>query len=206
MRWLQERPSREERQRITALLESNGIPVYVADSPQGLAQGMYVCLDAQYNDAVALLHNPDHKVAVRVDVNDFYQQLEKAQRQSPLSVPVAISIVAALLTIVVVVIAFIISRAHGATMASLPANVREALVALCAPCEFADYDAPWNSTDLVLDGIPQRHLRRIEHMGASWLIEYDHGLHAHTVIFELEPTVHVGNDSSCDPAEKRCEW
>jgi hypothetical protein len=99
---------------------------------------------------------------------------------------------------------------HGATMAVLPANVREALLALCAPCEFADYDAQWNSTDIVLDRTPQRHLRRIEHTGASWLIEYDHGgrgLHTHTVVFELEPSVHVGRGSSCNPATvTRCEW
>lgn len=99
---------------------------------------------------------------------------------------------------------------HGAAMASLPANVREALLALCAPCKFADYDAEWNSTDLVLDDSPQRRLRRIEHIGESWLIEYDHGgrgLHAHTVVFESEPSMHVGSGSSCIPsAEKKCEW
>jgi hypothetical protein len=98
---------------------------------------------------------------------------------------------------------------HGAALKSLPVNVREALLALCAPCEFADYDAPWNPSD-VLDGRPQRHLRRIEHIGASWLVEYDHGgrgLHTHTVVFELEPNIHVGRGSSCNPTEeKRCEW
>ena len=101
-------------------------------------------------------------------------------------------------------------HANGAAMASLPVNVRDALLALCAPCEFADYDAPWNSTDVLLDGRPQRHLRRIEHTGTSWLIEYDHGgrgLHKHTVIFDAEPSLHVGSGSSCSPSvEKRCEW
>jgi hypothetical protein len=95
-------------------------------------------------------------------------------------------------------------------MASLPGNVREALLALCAPCEFADYDAEWNSTDLVLDRTPQRHLNRIEHTGTAWLIEYDHGgrgLHKHTVVFELEPSIHIGSGGSCNPtAVNRCEW
>ena len=97
----------------------------------------------------------------------------------------------------------------AASMASLPVSVREALLALCTPCEFADYDAPWNPTD-VLDGRPRRHLRKIEHTGDSWLIEYDHGgigLHTHTVVFELQPTIHIGSRSSCNPAtEANCEW
>src|SRR5689334_15204524 len=99
---------------------------------------------------------------------------------------------------------------HGATMAALPANVREALLALCTPCEFPDYDARWHSTEVVLARTPQRNLKGIEDTGASWVIEYDHGgrgLHTHRVVFELEPSVHVGSGSSCTPATvTRCEW
>ena len=102
------------------------------------------------------------------------------------------------------------AEAQGqAAMSSLPVAVREALLALCTPCDFADENAPWNPTD-VLDGRPRRHLTRIEQMQSKWLIQYDHGgiaTHTHTVIFELEPNIHVGRGSSCDPAGARsCEW
>ena len=96
-----------------------------------------------------------------------------------------------------------------ASMESLPVNVRKALLDLCRQCEFADAGAPWNRTDMVPDERPQRHLRRIEHTEQGWLIEYDHGgyfPHEHTVVFELEPTVHVGRGSSCNPTETKCEW
>jgi hypothetical protein len=96
-----------------------------------------------------------------------------------------------------------------ASMSSLPVAVRSALLALCAPCQFADYDAAWNPTD-VLTARPQRHLTRVVHTGSSWLIEYDHGglgTHKHIVIFVLEPTIHIGAGSSCDSMSRRvCEW
>jgi len=95
------------------------------------------------------------------------------------------------------------------SMSALPVTVREALLALCAPCEFADSGARWNPTD-VLDGRPQRRLSRAEQTASGWLIQYDHGgrgRHIHTVVFELEPDVHVGKGSDCVPsAETRCEW
>ena len=98
----------------------------------------------------------------------------------------------------------------AASMTQLPTDVREALLALCAPCQFADYDAPWNATDVLKEGRPQRHLRRIEQRQGGWLIEYDHGgrgLHRHTVIFETLAAVHIASGSSCNPtSEKKCEW
>ena len=101
------------------------------------------------------------------------------------------------------------AQQHSPSMASLPVGIRKALLQLCAPCEFADYDAPWNPTD-VLDGRPRRHLKRIEHTGDSWLIEYDHGgigLHTHIVIFGLRPSIYIASGSSCDPlTTPSCEW
>ena len=94
-------------------------------------------------------------------------------------------------------------------MSSLPVGVRSALVALCAPCQFADSNSPWNPTD-VLDARPRRHLTKIVHTGSSWLIEYDHGgigTHKHVVVFEQEPNIHLGAGSSCGSMDRRvCEW
>lgn len=83
MRWLQERPADDELARIRSLLEENGIPLYEAHSPRGANQGIYVCLDEQYDDAVALLRNPSHKVTAPIDVEDFYRKLAEAERKSP---------------------------------------------------------------------------------------------------------------------------
>jgi hypothetical protein len=97
----------------------------------------------------------------------------------------------------------------SASMSELPASVREALLGLCAPCEFADSDAPWNSTD-VLNGRPQRRLAKTEKTASGWRVEYDHGgrgRHSHVVVFEFEPAIHVAEGSSCLPAVRvDCEW
>jgi hypothetical protein len=95
------------------------------------------------------------------------------------------------------------------SMSSLPAAVREALSGLCAPCEFADSDAPWNATD-VLNGRPQRRLVKTEETASRWRIEYDHagrGRRTYIVVFELEPRIHVAGGSSCLSAVRvDCEW
>jgi hypothetical protein len=97
----------------------------------------------------------------------------------------------------------------AASISSLPDSIRTALLALCESCRFADYDAPWNPTD-VIDGNPRRRLTRIVDRGSSWLIQYDHGgiaTHSHTVIFDMEPRIHVGEGSDCVPSrENECEW
>ena len=93
-------------------------------------------------------------------------------------------------------------------MSSLPLAVRDALRELCAPCEFADSDAPWNPTD-VINGRPQRRLLMASETASGWRIEYDHGgrgRHTHVVVFELEPSIHVAEGSSCLPALRHCEW
>jgi hypothetical protein len=96
-----------------------------------------------------------------------------------------------------------------ASMSSLPVAARQALLELCAPCEFADYDGSWNSTDF-LDGRPQRHLKKTVQTASGWLIEYEHGgraQHGHVVVFELEPRIQVVAGSSCVPAPGvECEW
>jgi hypothetical protein len=99
--------------------------------------------------------------------------------------------------------------AADATMSALPTEVQQVLLSLCAPCSFADFDAPWNYSD-VINGLPQRHLTKIVQEGSKWHIQYDHGgyaPHPHTVVFELKPTPHIVEGSSCLPSQKiKCEW
>jgi len=70
-----------ERQRIRDLLESRGIPVFEQQgrwTPAGRA--LFVCINEQYDDAVALLANADHEVRDPVDIEQF----EKAERTTGL--------------------------------------------------------------------------------------------------------------------------
>ena len=111
MRWLQEEPAPEELDRITELLERNGVPIYVsARLPRGGPSGLFVCLDEQYDDAVALLRNPHHKVTNPVDVADYYERMDEAVRQSPLSMPTMISIIVAMVIIVAIIV---VVRTHA---------------------------------------------------------------------------------------------
>lgn len=70
-----------ERQRIRDLLEGRGIPVFEEQgrwTPAGRA--LFVCINAQYDDAIALLANENHEVRDPVDVTQF----ENAERTSGL--------------------------------------------------------------------------------------------------------------------------
>jgi hypothetical protein len=66
------------RAEIVARLESRGIPVYV-DSLSAFRNpgrgAIFVCLDAQYADAVALLRDENHIVAEPVDVEAFWKKV-----------------------------------------------------------------------------------------------------------------------------------
>jgi hypothetical protein len=99
--------------------------------------------------------------------------------------------------------------AADASMSALPIEVQQALLSLCAPCSFADFDAPWNHSDII-NGLPQRHLTKIVQKGSRWFIQYDHGgfgLHSHTLVFEPKPTPHIVEGSSCLQSQKiQCEW
>ena len=96
-----------------------------------------------------------------------------------------------------------------ASISVLPPEVGRALTSLCSPCVFANSDGPWNATDVVGDGLPQRRLVKTEKRGSDWFVQYQHGgfaTHNHTVVFSLAPTVHLANGSSCIPAQAACEW
>jgi hypothetical protein len=96
------------------------------------------------------------------------------------------------------------------SMAAIPPDVMNALVDLCRPCSFADFNAPWNATDVISDDLPRRRLVRVEHSDSEWHIEYEHGgrgRHTHAVTFGVYPKLHFVRGSSCEPAkERRCEW
>ena len=80
MRLLAYIDSREERGRIANLLESRGIPVFCSNSIRAIrTPPIFVCLDAQYDDAVALLSNSEHEVAQPVDVEAFRRAEADAQ-------------------------------------------------------------------------------------------------------------------------------
>lgn len=89
MRLLFESGSTDELDNTKALLESNGIPVFISSEETflmrpgftGYKKGLWVCLDEQYRDALALLKNPDHQVAQSVDVEAFHRELEASKRQ-----------------------------------------------------------------------------------------------------------------------------
>ena len=65
------------------LLNNRGIATYarsIGGSRTGTALGadIFVCLDAQLEDAVALLSDPEHEVAQPIDVAEFNQALATA--------------------------------------------------------------------------------------------------------------------------------
>jgi hypothetical protein len=75
MRLLQYVHDATERDRISILLESRGIPVFCQDNIPTIRNptrgAVFVCINAQYDDAVALLANEDHEVRQPVDVEEF---------------------------------------------------------------------------------------------------------------------------------------
>jgi hypothetical protein len=68
----------DERTRVANLLESHGVPVFWQGGLSfGLSRyALFVCLDEQYSDALALLTNENHEVRNPVNIEQF----EKAER------------------------------------------------------------------------------------------------------------------------------
>ena len=77
-------------------------------------------------------------------------------------------------------------RVHLVTsMSQIPAPVVEALKELCGGCDFADFDAPWNPTDVAND-LPTRRIVQAGYSDEIWFVQYDHGgrgRHSHTAVF-----------------------
>jgi len=61
---------------LVGLLEDNGIPIFQKTRSGKLTYQahIWVCLDSQFDDAVALKRNPDHEVREPVDVKSYYEQ------------------------------------------------------------------------------------------------------------------------------------
>jgi hypothetical protein len=72
---------------ILGVLRDKGIPAFtkVAGSPWVAPYqiAIFVCIDAQYEDASAVLRNPEHLVKMPVDVAEF-EELAKKQDVMPL--------------------------------------------------------------------------------------------------------------------------
>jgi len=105
MRLLAYVQSLEERDRIAGLMESNGIPVFHDTSGRTVLIStipIFVCIDAQYDDAVALLANGEHEVAEPVDVAAF----RRAERSAE---PVVLKGAAFALLAVVLVVALVVA-------------------------------------------------------------------------------------------------
>lgn len=98
-----ERPVTEELERLRALLEDHGIPIYVTDSVRAGRGSVFVCLDSQFEDAVALLRDPHHRVSQPVDVAQFYESLDRATSQAPFTVRALLGVLALLLLLVVAI-------------------------------------------------------------------------------------------------------
>lgn len=88
MKLLFQTKSRLDIDKAKLLLESNGIPVFIGNEnssrflgPLGPAAslGFWVVIDDQTDDAIALLNNENHVVSNPVDVDAYYQQLEKTR-------------------------------------------------------------------------------------------------------------------------------
>lgn len=65
---------------LKSLLESNGIPVFISGEGAGRVlpfllskPDLWIYLDEQYDEALALIQDPDYEVMNKVDVEAFYE-------------------------------------------------------------------------------------------------------------------------------------
>jgi hypothetical protein len=68
----------EELSRVTDMLESRGIPVYAEGLRRYMSTSwcLFVCINDQYEDALALLTNAHHEVRRPVDVAKFKSEVQ----------------------------------------------------------------------------------------------------------------------------------
>jgi hypothetical protein len=94
-----------ERAELAAFLESHGIPVFVDSAWTWRASSrgsVFVCLDRQYDDALALLRNPDHDVAEPIDVAEFW-------KAAPATLPIILKHALEVLAVLIVLVLFVIA-------------------------------------------------------------------------------------------------
>jgi hypothetical protein len=56
---------------IRDMLASRGIPRYLATGYRARRGTLFVCINEQFDDALAVLKNPEHEVAQPVDIAEF---------------------------------------------------------------------------------------------------------------------------------------
>ena len=64
----------DECEQIRDLLASRGIPTYLSTGFKASRGALFVCINEQYEDALAVLKNPEHVVANPVDVSEFERE------------------------------------------------------------------------------------------------------------------------------------
>jgi len=92
MKLLFESGDTEELESKRRLLESRGIPVFISGTESfrlrrllvGYKKGFWIFIDDQYEDALALLKNKNHKIIMPVDSEAFHREFEQVQKE-PLS-------------------------------------------------------------------------------------------------------------------------
>ena len=88
MKFLCSASSHEELQPLVALLESNGVAVILqnVDSNRvvyqpAVALDLWIAIDGQYEDALALMKNADHEVQNPVNINEFHQEWNRIKSE-----------------------------------------------------------------------------------------------------------------------------
>ena len=90
MKFVYKATSLEGAEEIKLLLESAGIPASISN--KGFAQlrvffiphilGVFIYNSSQYQDAIALLHNKNHKVSNPIDIEAFYENINSQESQA----------------------------------------------------------------------------------------------------------------------------
>lgn len=65
----------EEAHELQEYLEENGIAVYLEDEgtrTSGFKYSIFAAIDAQYEDAINLMNNPDHVVSNKIDLEHYH--------------------------------------------------------------------------------------------------------------------------------------
>ena len=89
MKFVYQAHTLEEANEIKYLLENAGIPTSISNKrfaqlnvpfiPHTL--GIFIYIDSQYDDAIALINNTNHQVSEPVDVDAFYTMLESTSHK-----------------------------------------------------------------------------------------------------------------------------
>jgi len=108
--------SLDEANEIKDKLENAGIPVMIAGENVTRIQlpflsnnlGVFVYINNQYDDAMSLINNPEHKVTTAVDIDAFYKVIESREMKHYLETKTNHIIVGILLVITIILTVIII--------------------------------------------------------------------------------------------------